>query len=87
MLSYEGVSPDKTEQASPSFSAGRNTGGSIGVSLVCNVLTRREQVQQSWLVEQVVPPGTQYRDKLQQVESYFAAYDSSRVHMQQRAIA
>jgi DHA2 family multidrug resistance protein len=54
----------------------RNTGGSIGVSIVSNVLTHREQFHQSRLVEQVVPSSTQYQDTLQQITSYFAAQGS-----------
>ena len=41
-----------TIPASALINAARNTGGSIGVSLVSNVLTHREQFHQSRLVEQ-----------------------------------
>ena len=53
--SYDGIPPSKTDQASALINAARNTGGSIGVSIVSNVLTHREQFHQSRLVEQVIP--------------------------------
>jgi MFS transporter, DHA2 family, multidrug resistance protein len=39
--SYDGILPDKTDQASALINAARNTGGSIGVSLVSNLLAHR----------------------------------------------
>src|SRR6201988_3998025 len=53
--SYEGIPPSKTDQASALINAARNTGGSIGVSIVSNVLTHREQFHQNPLIEQVIP--------------------------------
>jgi DHA2 family multidrug resistance protein len=85
--SYGGISPDKTDQASALINAARNTGGSIGVSLVANVLARREQFHQSRLVEHVSPSSIQYQDTLQQVTSYFAAHGSSLAQAKQQAIA
>jgi len=75
--SYDGIPPSKTDQASALINAARNTGGSIGVSIVSNVLTHREQFHQSRLVEQVVPSSTQYQDTLRQITNYFAAQGSS----------
>jgi hypothetical protein len=45
--SYDGIPPDKTGQASALINAARNTGRSIGISLISNVLWRREQFHQS----------------------------------------
>ena len=42
--SYDGIPPDKTDQASALINAARNTGGSIGVSLATNVLAHRRAV-------------------------------------------
>jgi MFS transporter, DHA2 family, multidrug resistance protein len=47
--SYDGIPPDKTDQASALINVARNTGGSIGISLVSNVLAHREQFHQSRL--------------------------------------
>jgi MFS transporter, DHA2 family, multidrug resistance protein len=65
----------------------RNTGGSIGISIVSNVLTHREQFHQSRLVENVAPSSVQYQHTLQQVTDYFLAQGSSLVQAQQLAIA
>jgi DHA2 family multidrug resistance protein len=69
------------------INAARNTGGSIGVSLVSNVLAHREQFHQSRLVESVIPSSVQYQDTLHQVTSYFVAQGSSLIQAQQQAIA
>jgi MFS transporter, DHA2 family, multidrug resistance protein len=85
--SYDGIPSDKTDQASALINAARNTGGSIGVSLVSNVLAHREQFHQSRLVEQIIPSGFSYQDTLQQVTGYFSAHGSSLAQAQQQAIA
>jgi MFS transporter, DHA2 family, multidrug resistance protein len=84
--SYDGVPPSRTDQASALINAARNTGGSIGVSIVSNVLTHREQVHQNRLVEQVLPSSTQYQDTLQQVTGYFSAHGSSLSQARDQAI-
>jgi MFS transporter, DHA2 family, multidrug resistance protein len=84
--SYDGVPPGKTDQASALINVARNTGGSIGVSLVSNVLAHREQFHQSRLVENVIPSSPQYQDTLQQVTKYFIAQGSSLLQAQQQAI-
>jgi DHA2 family multidrug resistance protein len=84
--SYDGVPPERTDQASAMMNMARNTGGSIGISIVSNVLAHREQFHQSRLVESVVPSSVQYQDTLQQVTHYFVAQGSSLVQAQHRAI-
>jgi MFS transporter, DHA2 family, multidrug resistance protein len=84
--SYDGIPPSKTDQASALINAARNTGGSIGVSLVSNVLAHREQFHQSRLVEQVVPSSPQYQDTLQQITNYFSAQGSSLAQAHDQAI-
>lgn len=85
--SYDGIPPAKTDQASAMMNAARNTGGSIGISIVSNVVTHREQFHQSRLVEHVIPSGVQYQDTLHQVINYFMAQGSSLVQAQQQAVA
>jgi MFS transporter, DHA2 family, multidrug resistance protein len=75
--SYDGLPPSKTDQASALINAARNTGGSIGVSIVSNVLTHREQFHQNRLIEQVIPSSTTYQDTLQQITNYFTAHHGS----------
>lgn len=84
--SYEGIPSSKTDQASALINAARNTGGSIGVSIVSNVLTHREQFHQSRLVEQVIPSSTTYQDALRQVTNYFTAHGSSLAQAHDQAI-
>ena len=85
--SYDGIPRDKIDQASALINAARNTGGSIGVSLVANVLAHREQFHQSRLAENVIPSSVQYQTTLQQVTHYFAAHGFLPAEAQQRAIA
>ncbi len=84
---YDGISPDKTGQASALINAARNTGGSIGISLASNVLAHREQFHQSRLIELVNPASSQYQDTLKQVTDYFVAQGGTLAHAQQQAFA
>jgi MFS transporter, DHA2 family, multidrug resistance protein len=84
--SYDGIPPSMTDQASALINAARNTGGSIGVSIVSNVLTHRAQFHQNRLIEQVIPSGTQYQDTLQQVTNFFSAHGSSLTQAHDQAI-
>jgi DHA2 family multidrug resistance protein len=84
--SYDGIPQSKTDQASALINAARNTGGSIGVSIVSNVLTHREQFHQSRLVESVLPSSVQYQDTLHRVTDYFVAQGNSLLQAQQQAI-
>jgi MFS transporter, DHA2 family, multidrug resistance protein len=85
--SYDGIPPDKIGQASALINAARNTGGSIGISLISNVLWRREQFHQSRLVDQALPSSVQYQNTLHHMTNYFAAQGSSLIEAQQQAFA
>jgi DHA2 family multidrug resistance protein len=84
--SYDGLPPGKTDQASAMLNAARNTGGSIGISLVQNVLWDREQFHQSMLVGQAIPSSVQYQDTLHQMTNYFVGQGSSLWGAQHQAI-
>jgi DHA2 family multidrug resistance protein len=84
--SYDGLPPGKTDQASALLNAARNTGGSIGISLVANVLWDRQQFHQNMLVGQAIPSSVQYQNALHQVTSYFVAQGSSLWEAKQQAI-
>ncbi len=84
--SFDGIHPSRIDQASAIINAARNTGSSIGVSIVSNVLTHREQFHQSRLVEQVIPSSPQYQDTLQHVTNYFTANGSSLAQAHDQAI-
>jgi MFS transporter, DHA2 family, multidrug resistance protein len=84
--SYDGLPPGKTDQASAMLNAARNTGGSIGISLVQSVLWGREQFHQSMLVGQATPASVQYQDALHQATNYFVAQGSGLWQANQQAI-
>jgi DHA2 family multidrug resistance protein len=85
--SYDGVPPDRTDQASALTNAARNVGGSIGISLAANVLAHREQFHQSRLVGHAIPSSIQYQDTLHQMTQYFVAQGSGLAQAQQQAFA
>jgi MFS transporter, DHA2 family, multidrug resistance protein len=84
--SYDGVPPNKTDQASALINAARNTGGSIGVSIVSNVLTHRQQFHQSRLVELVAPSSVQYQDTLHRMTEFFSGQGSSLAQAHDQAV-
>lgn len=84
--SYDGIAADRTDQASALINAARNTGGSLGVALVANVLAHREQFHQNRLIENAIPSRIPYRQTLDQVTHYFLAHGSSLVQAKQQAI-
>jgi MFS transporter, DHA2 family, multidrug resistance protein len=84
--SYDGILQSKTDQASALINAARNTGGSIGVSIISNVLTHREQFHQNRLVEQVIPSSASYQNALQQITSFFTSQGSSLAHAHDQAM-
>jgi DHA2 family multidrug resistance protein len=84
--SYDGIAPNKTGQASALINAARNTGGSIGVSIISSVLTHRQQFHQNRLVKQVTPSSMQYQNTLQQITSFFAGHGSSSAQAHDQAI-
>lgn len=85
--SYDGLAPDKIDQASALMNVARNTGGSIGVALASNVLAHREQFHQSRLIESIIPSSISYQQTMQQVTQYFLHQGSSALEAKQQAFA
>jgi DHA2 family multidrug resistance protein len=85
--SYEGIPPDKTDQASALINVARNVGGSIGVSIAQNVLAYRQQFHLSRLAEHVVPANPAYRQTLQAAVQNFEIHNSSHTDARSQAIA
>jgi MFS transporter, DHA2 family, multidrug resistance protein len=85
--SYQGIPPEKNGQAAALINAARNTGGSIGVSLVSNLLWNRQQFHQSRLVEHAIPSSIQYQGTLHEMTGYFLAQGSLPPQAEQQAIA
>jgi DHA2 family multidrug resistance protein len=85
--SYEGISPDKIDQASALINVARNTGGSLGVALSSNVLAHRGQFHESRLAEQVVPSNVAYQETLRQATDYFISHGSLAIDAKRQAVA
>jgi len=84
--SYDGLPAGKTDQASALMTAARNTGGSIGISIVSNLLAHREQLHQSRLIEHAIPSSVPFQNTLAQVTNFFVAQGSSLTQAKQQAI-
>ncbi|MBE7204409.1 MAG: DHA2 family efflux MFS transporter permease subunit [Parafilimonas terrae] len=85
--SYDGIPPEKTDQASAIINVARNFGGSIGTSLAQTTLMRREQFHQNRLVDQVATWNPWYNQTLEQAQSYFRNQTGGTGDAQQRAFA
>ncbi|MDQ0391476.1 DHA2 family efflux MFS transporter permease subunit [Labrys monachus] len=85
--SYDGVPPDKTDQASALINVARNQGGSFGVALAQTVLARREQFHQSRLSEHTIPSSTNYQAAMQHLTELFMAQGAGKAGATQEATA
>jgi MFS transporter, DHA2 family, multidrug resistance protein len=85
-LSYAGLPPEQTNQASALINVARNLGGSIGVSMAITVLAQRAQFHQARLTEHLVPSSVQFQNSLQQAASRFASHGASPADAQRQAI-
>lgn len=85
--SYDGVPPDKTNQASALINVARNIGGSMGVALAQTVLAQRQQFHQSRLIEHAAPSDLGYQQTIDAMTRYFQAQGSSASDAASQAIA
>ena len=77
-LAFRDIPPEQTNNASALINLARNLGGSIGISFMSTLLTRRSQFHQSRLVEQVQNLNPAYPDFARQFGSVVGgAPDSS----------
>lgn len=86
-VSYIGLPPEKSGEASSLINVFRNLGGSIGVATAQTMLTRREQFHQTRLVGHVNAARDVYHDTANQAASYFFNHGSGAVDAQSRATA
>jgi DHA2 family multidrug resistance protein len=86
-VAYDGLPPDKTNQASALMNVARNLGGSIGISLANVVLVQRQQFHQSRLVENTTPSSPIFHSTLQQMTHYFTAHGASAADAAGQAMA
>jgi DHA2 family multidrug resistance protein len=75
--SYEGLPPEKTNQASALINVARNLGGSMGVALAQTVLAQRQQFHQSRLIEHIAPSDLGYQQAIDAMTRYFEAQGSN----------
>ncbi len=85
--SFEGIPPEKTNQASALMNVARNFGGSMGVALSQTVLAQREQFHQSRLVEHIAPSDLGYQQTLDAVTHFFQGQGSNASDAAGQAIA
>ena len=85
--SYQGIPPDKTNQASALINVARNLGGSMGVAMVQTVWQQRQQFHQSRLVEHIVPSDVGYQQTIDAMTRFFQAQGSNASDAASQAIA
>ncbi|AWL99910.1 DHA2 family efflux MFS transporter permease subunit [Bradyrhizobium amphicarpaeae] len=85
--SYDGVPPDKTNQASALINVARNIGGSMGVALAQTVLAQRQQFHQSRLIEHAAPSDIGYQQTIDAMTRYFQAQGSNASDAASQALA
>jgi DHA2 family multidrug resistance protein len=85
--SYDGVPPDKTNQASALINVARNIGGSMGVALAQTVLAQRQQFHQARLVEHIAPSDLGYQQTLDGMTRFFEAQGSNATDAAAQALA
>jgi MFS transporter, DHA2 family, multidrug resistance protein len=85
--SYDGVPPDKTNQASALINVARNLGGSMGVALTQTIWAQRQQFHQNRLVEHIVPSDIAYQQAIEAMTRFFKAHGSSASDAASQALA
>ncbi|MCK1341284.1 DHA2 family efflux MFS transporter permease subunit [Bradyrhizobium sp. 38] len=85
--SYDGVPPEKTNQASALINVARNIGGSMGVALAQTVLAQRQQFHQSRLIEHAAPSDLGYQQTIETMTRFFQAQGSSASDAASQAVA
>ncbi len=85
--SYDGVPPDKTNQASALINVARNVGGSMGVALAQTLLAQRQQFHQSRLSEHTAPSDIGYQQTIEAMTRYFQAQGSNASDAASQAVA
>jgi MFS transporter, DHA2 family, multidrug resistance protein len=85
--SYDGIPPDKTNQASALINVARNLGGSMGVALAQTVLAQRQQFHQSRLIEHIAPSDLGYQQTIDAMTRFFQAQGSNASDASGQALA
>jgi MFS transporter, DHA2 family, multidrug resistance protein len=85
--SYDGVPPEKTNQASALINVARNIGGSMGVALAQTILAQRQQFHQSRLIEHAAPSDLGYQQTIETMTRFFQAQGSNASDAASQAVA
>jgi MFS transporter, DHA2 family, multidrug resistance protein len=85
-VSYSGLRPQDTGQASSLINVARNLGGSIGISMANTVLAQREQFHQARLVEHLYPSSTIFQQSLERITQFFVGQGDNLAQAKQHAI-
>jgi DHA2 family multidrug resistance protein len=85
--SYDGIPPDRTNQASALINVARNLGGSMGVALSQTMLAQRQQFHQSRLIEHVAPSDIGYQQTIDIMTRFFQGQGSNASDAASQAIA
>jgi len=85
--SYDGIPPEKTNQASALINVARNLGGSMGVALAQTMLAQRQQFHQSRLIEHIAPSDLGYQQTIDAMTRFFQAHGSNAPDASGQALA
>ena len=85
--SYDGIPPEKTNQASALINVARNLGGSMGVALAQTMLAQRQQFHQSRLIEHIAPSDLGYQQTIDATTRFFQAQGSNASDASGQALA
>src|SRR5258708_15015176 len=85
--SYDGVPPDRPNQASALINVARNLGGSMGVALSQTMLAQRQQFHQSRLAERMAPSDVGYQQTIDAMTRFFQAQGSNASDAASQAVA
>lgn len=85
--SYDGLPPEKTNQASALINVSRNIGGSMRVALAQTMLAQRQQFHQTRLVEHAAPSDLGYQQTIDAVTRYFQAQGANASDAASQALA
>jgi DHA2 family multidrug resistance protein len=85
--SYDGIPPNKTNQASALINVARNIGGSMGVAFAQTMFAQRQQFHQSRLVEHVSASDLGYQQTIDAMTRFFIGQGSNQSDAASQAIA
>ena len=86
-IAYIGMPPGQNNNASAIINMMRNLGGSVGISIVTTLLSRRAQVHQQVLTQHTEPYSNNFQDAINGLQQQMATSAGSAVEALQQAQA